>query len=130
MAFTTLTNAQERHNMRNFATYTSNSGRVEVVKIGWSWPAFLFGPFWALVSGLWVAGLLALGAAVAISVLAFELPVFDFLQFVMTVVVSLIFGANGNGWLSDKLVSAGYARIGTVQARTALEAAQTVGSPS
>ena len=45
------------------------SWAYDAVKIGFSWPALFFGPFWALAKGLWgyaaILGVLAVGSRIA-----------------------------------------------------------------
>jgi hypothetical protein len=42
--------------MKTFKIYEPPTGECEAVKQGWSWPAFFFGPIWALVKTLWGLG--------------------------------------------------------------------------
>jgi hypothetical protein len=46
--------------MRTFAVYQSPQDECEAVKIGYSWPALVFGPLWAFARQLWIRGLILL----------------------------------------------------------------------
>jgi hypothetical protein len=39
--------------MKKTYFYRNASGKTKAIKSGFCWPAFLFGPFWALVNGIW-----------------------------------------------------------------------------
>ena len=40
--------------MKKYKIYLKPNQEYEAVKIGWSWPAFLFAGCWALTKGLWL----------------------------------------------------------------------------
>jgi hypothetical protein len=42
--------------LKDFKIYENPFGDQEAVKQGWSWPAFIFGGFWALWKNLWLIG--------------------------------------------------------------------------
>jgi len=44
--------------MKFYKIYQHPAGYAEAVKIGWSWPAFFFMPFWALTKRLWLLALI------------------------------------------------------------------------
>ena len=58
--------------MRVFTAHTRADSPPVLVREGFSWGAFIFGPFWLLARRAWIAGVLALCASVAITVLAAE----------------------------------------------------------
>jgi hypothetical protein len=42
--------------MQKFKVYENQDGKIELVKQGWSWPAFFFTGIWLLVKKMWVLG--------------------------------------------------------------------------
>ena len=50
--------AVEIENMRTFAVYQITESDFEAVKIGFSWPAFIFCPLWAFGRQLWFRGMI------------------------------------------------------------------------
>jgi len=58
--------------VRIFTAHTRADSPPVLVREGFSWGAFIFGPFWLLAQRAWIAGVLVLCAFVAISVLAAE----------------------------------------------------------
>ena len=43
--------------MNIYNIFRHSSGRIEAVKVGWSWPAFGFTAFWAISKRMWMLGL-------------------------------------------------------------------------
>jgi hypothetical protein len=43
--------------MREYKIYKHPTSETEAVKVGWSWPAFLFFALWAFAKGLWTVGI-------------------------------------------------------------------------
>ena len=121
--------------MRSFAVFSRPGRDIEVVKQGWSWPAFFFNVFWAAWRRMW---LLAFGAWLGeILVPAFLAAVFDSFDragvdvFPLVLVAGLVFGfgvpvafgVRGNTWRRAHLRSRGYAERGIVVAPSAAAAA-------
>ena len=96
------------------------------VKHGFSWPAFLFGIFWACHKRLWavVVGYLCVIIALSSSGGTQQTDsgglstLYDLLGFG----VSLFVGAAGNGWCRLSLERQGYRAVDTVRASSAPEA--------
>ena len=95
-----------------FATYEDPAnGKRTLVKLGFSWPGFFFGPAWALAKGMLtpgIVGLLALGDLIAL--LDGNLGVAALIGFL---VLGTTFGLFGNRWLSVSLEHRGYAYKGS-----------------
>lgn len=100
--------------MAKFISLISKEGKVVHVKVGFCWPAALFGPFWAVVKRAWrLAFLLALtfGALVFVDEalvknsrnLLLLTPML--LAYIAYMVVC---GKYGNAWLVDELLRKGY----------------------
>lgn len=112
--------------MRSFTVFSRPGGDIEVVKQGWSWPAFVFNVLWALWHRMW---LLAFGAWLGeILGPAFLAAVFEFLSRAGLDVLPLVlaaglafgigvpvaFGSRGNAWRCAHLRSCGFVERGTV----------------
>ena len=108
--------------MKQYKVFRHPSGTTEAVKQGWSWPASLFGVFWAPFKKLWMLGvgglaaMLALGYVAAVATSASQAEAFMNL---VLLVVSVVFGLKGNAWREAGLVARGYEAMGTVTAETA-----------
>lgn len=106
--------------MKNFNIFKNSFGHVQVVKEGWSWPAFILqffnlGWIWAFVKGLWGTGImLLLWAMITLGAMA------DPSAFAAYSLISLILwigmGAMANKTLSSKLLKKGYIVSRVVQA--------------
>ena len=83
----------------------------EVVKNGWSWPAFFFTWLWAFVKRLWIVGVIILLAGMALS----SVPE---IWLVGEVIISVVMGANGNKLRVNRLRDSGYEQVATVAAKT------------
>jgi hypothetical protein len=92
-------------------------GSVVRVKNGFSWPAFFFGPFWALVKGAWRLLLLlvaSFGALVLVDQAFVEGSENIFLavsMLVAYVTYMVVCGRNGNTWLLWEFERKGYIRL-------------------
>ena len=99
---------------KKFKIYTHPQGFYKAVKEGFSWPAFLFGAFWALFHKMWRLGFGLIGSlALASVILALIVPekeqdkVDGFFN-IVGAVIAFQFGANGNKWREEHLISRGF----------------------
>ncbi len=105
--------------MKNYRVFRHPTGIQEVVKLGWSWPAFFFGVIWALIKNLWT---IAIVTAVGLFLLGFILGSSGaeedaaMLLNLLSLVIAIIFGMNGNAWREASLISRGYEHVDTVTA--------------
>lgn len=100
--------------MKQYKIFRHPSGTSEAVKQGWSWPAFFFGFIWAAVKKQWA---LSVAVAVCFFFLGFALAnVGDELINIVGIIVSIVFGLNGNAWREKNLASRGYELMDTVTA--------------
>lgn len=125
---------QQRATTR-YKIFKSTIGALETVKNGWSWPAFHFTAFWALTKRMWffgvgtiVAVLLSQGAlGFLVNAMAqteshadsgFSVLVATTLLATIGVplILGIIFGAKGNSWREESLLSRGYEQVGMVAA--------------
>lgn len=101
--------------MMQYKVFTHPSGQSEAVKQGWSWPAFFFGFIWAMVKKIWGLGI---GFMIATIVLlsAQTAGVSEALINIVSLIVAIIFGMNGNSWREKNLISRGFEHMDTVTA--------------
>ena len=124
--------------MKTFNVYRHTNESLEVVKVGFSWPAFIFGVFWMLFSELW--SFAALWVAMIISVKIIEAvagrmsaSTFQLLVYVALLACYLLLwlipAFNGNKW-RDRMLSKreGYEYVGAVQAKNQTAAAAQIGN--
>ena len=97
--------------MKQFAIHQHPALGYEVVKNGWSWPAFFFTWLWALVKRLWIVGVIILLAGMALS----SLPE---IWLVGEVIISIVMGVNGNKLRVNRLRDSGYEQVAAVAAKT------------
>lgn len=89
------------------------SGKAATVAVGFSWPALLFGPFWAFAKRQWLLGLLLTAGFLVANVIA-ELAIASgslatlLLSLVLLVGYALACGFYGNRWLRYLLQREGY----------------------
>lgn len=107
--------------LKDFAVY-EYSGSYEVVKIGYSWPAFFFGWIWAFIKRLWFAGvtylIIIISSAIAVYMLiGNHKPEVKIIMSIIDLSVSLIFGFLGNTWIENRLKINGFRFVGTVTAK-------------
>ena len=88
--------------MRIYTAHTSDDAAPVLVREGFSWGAFLFGPFWLFAQRAWIAGLLVLCADIA--VLLTPAPV----RGVLTLAVAWVAGLFGRDLVRWSLGRRGY----------------------
>jgi hypothetical protein len=105
--------------MNQYKVYKHPSGATEAVKQGWSWPAFFFSFFWAMVKKMWglgvgwLIGFFVIGMIVG---MAGGGPDGDILINIAGLIANIIFAVNGNSWREKNLVSRGFERVDVVTA--------------
>ena len=98
------------------SVYAHPDGRREIIKNGFSWPAFIFGPFWA-----WRRGMVLLGFALLALELSLQLIPMIFSNFVteagilvdliVTISVLTWIGGQGNAWLRRSVLNRGFTLV-------------------
>jgi hypothetical protein len=112
--------AAENIHMKTYDIFTDRSGSSVLVKRGFSWPAFLFGPIWAAIKRAWL--LFFILSVVYLLVLAFDLLYVgesnNLLLLLLLLALYLSYmtvcGLYGNRWLARALLRKGYVRTGDV----------------
>ena len=97
--------------MKQFSILQHSDLGYEVVKIGWSWPAFFFTWIWAFLKRLWLVGVIVLLAGLALS----SLPE---IWLVGELIISIVMGVKGNELRVTRLRDSGYEQVASVAART------------
>lgn len=112
--------------MKTFKVYKHPAKGLEAVKVGFSWPGFLFGIFWLLLKRLWALSLLWLGLYLVLGLIKTvtnesEESGAQALVYVLLAAgywaLNLLPGFKGNQWRQANLVKRGYELVG--EARTA-----------
>jgi hypothetical protein len=104
--------------MRQFKVFTHMAGEIQAIKVGFCWPAFLFGGFWAMFAKLWVIGIAALIAGIALHIESkySQLPGIRILLNFASFYINLVLGLKGNKWRESNLVARGFEFQNTVSA--------------
>ena len=95
----------------------SSRGSSVYIKDGFSWPAFFFGPIWALVKSAWLQFfilLISFGVLIVIDELVVR-PSKNILLICAMLAAYIgymvVCGKNGNAWLRRNLEREGYSRV-------------------
>jgi hypothetical protein len=93
-----------------------------LIREGFSWAAFLFGPVWAITNRLWIATFGMALFIIVLSALMDGLQIGLIVQAIVSLTVAVLFGAHGNDWNRRGLAHRGYRETGVVAARNYEEA--------
>ena len=107
--------------MPSYRILKSDAGDSRVIKVGFSWPAFLLNMIWLIANGLWVGAILVfvlvVGALLVFRATVQKSPIVVSAIAVAAEMALLLFlGFRGNDWLAAHLESRGYKQIRTVEA--------------
>lgn len=83
-----------------------------LVKEGFCWPAFFFGPFWALSHRMWFAFLGLLSVLIALGIAEAVLRLDPMTYSAVMVGVAAIIGFCGNDWRRNALTVRGWKMLG------------------
>ncbi|CAG4928111.1 DUF2628 domain-containing protein [Paraburkholderia saeva] len=81
------------------------------VATGFSWPACLLGPFWAVMRRLWLIALLMLAVDILITVIGLAGVTADLASFVLSIAFAAYCGVNGNKWHREALERKGFVAL-------------------
>ena len=88
-----------------------------LIKEGYSWPAFLFGPLWMLIHGLWLAFVALVVVTILLGVAADAFGLGQVPQVIVSLAIAVLVGAHGNDMRRYGLARRGYRDGGVVAAR-------------
>src|SRR5690349_18286742 len=97
---------------RSFDIFKNSAGQFQAVKHGFSWPGFFFHWIWALVSRLWLIGIIFLVLDLALTLLWLELSSrIVFVVVLGRLAIHTTVGLKGNSWKAHALENRGYLRL-------------------
>lgn len=89
--------------MKTFNVYVqTQTGDIQAVKNGWSWPAFFLDGFWALYKNL------PLPAATGLILFFISFFINPLTCILISIALSIVFGLQGNEWVKERLKKQGY----------------------
>lgn len=96
-------------------------GKMEVVKDGWSWPAFFFAGFWLLFKRMWELAIYWFVFSVLCEFALEQITrpngyLYGALSVVLGPSMMALFGLKGNEWREHNLISRAYECVGKVTA--------------
>ncbi|QQK64522.1 DUF2628 domain-containing protein [Cobetia sp. cqz5-12] len=103
--------------MASFRILTHPQHGTRAVKIGWSWPAFFFGMFWALYKRMWLLAGSLFGFIVLSSVFIPATMEGQLISNVLFLGLNLTISLKGNQWYASLLETQGYQEQAQVSAR-------------
>jgi len=108
--------------MASFRILTHPQHGTRAVKIGWSWPAFFFGMFWALYKRMWLLAGSLFGFIVLSSVFIPATMEGQLISNVLFLGLNLTISLKGNQWYASLLETQGYREQAQVEARNSDDA--------
>ena len=108
--------------MKVFTVYKHESKFYEAVKVGFSWPAFIFGGWWMLVKGFIFVLIFYIAVYVLMAIYYNDLDMNapynanDFFVFVISLILWFYPGFYGNSWLNKKYKNKGYTELKAIPA--------------
>jgi hypothetical protein len=99
--------------MDEYNIFEHPDGKVEIVKQGWSWPAFLFSFFWLLVKRMWIlAGIIFASFLIIVFIGgvaggAIEKALDEILS-IVNIMIMVVLGLKGNNLREKNLLSRGF----------------------
>ena len=90
--------------------YEHPDGRRKIIKVGFCWPAFCFGPFWAWRKGMIVLGfgLFALLQLIPLLLVGFVGDGGLVVDLIITVIILAVMGDQGNACLRRSALNRGF----------------------
>lgn len=104
--------------MNRYTIYQHPIGQIEAVKQGWSWPAFFLGFIWAMYKKMWGLGACLLIATILLYATVGTSSNGAIILDILSLVVGIFFGMQGNNWYESSLKTRGYDYLKTVNAST------------
>jgi hypothetical protein len=112
------------HAMKNFKVFKHPVLGYQAVKVGFSWPGFLFPAIWLLIKKLWWHALIVVSSIILLSFIEvfFDNAQTSVMVLLVEAGIYILVGVNGNEWQMVNLQANGCELIDTVQAETPREA--------
>ena len=108
---------------RAFDIYNHPTHGYKAVKVGFCWPACIFGPLWMLSCRLWEQGGIFFGVLFFFNIANVVFPPSLFVTSPVSIFLAVaIFGLRGNRWRGTNLQSRDYRLVATVPAGSKDEA--------
>ena len=109
--------------MKTFEIFFHPKFGFKAVKQGFSWPAFLFTPVWALYKRMWLYAIFFVSVSLVLAYVQsqFEesmMPAAASFSLALRVLVLLVFGVFGNQLFKNELLVKGYRHLRTLNAET------------
>ena len=92
------------------------------VREGFSWPAFIFGPIWALWFGMWKTAILLLVLSIVVSGILVVVGITEAGELAVTLALQTLMGLWGNDWRRYVLVRSDYLERAVVSGRKLADA--------
>lgn len=105
--------------MKTYSVFTHPINKPDLVKHGWSWPAFFFGWIWTLFKKMWLNAFLIFCANAAINIggrIIEHQTGTVIIPFVVSLALMSACGYYGNVWRARDLTSRGFSLSGEVTA--------------
>jgi len=104
--------------MKTFKIYRHPELGLQAVKVGFTWPGFLFGVIWMLICRLWIHAAVIFAIGVAITIIIPDQPqeLGAILNFAVSMGIAYVVGMSGNQWRRDNLLKRGFQEVMAVEA--------------
>jgi hypothetical protein len=106
--------------MKTFKVLKHSTLGYRAVKVGFSWPGFLFAVIWLLIKKLWGHALIVVSSIIMLTLieLFFDNTQTSVMIILLEFGVYFFVGVNGNEWRTTNLQERGFEIINTLQAET------------
>ena len=110
------------HEPRNPASAEERADQTVFVKDGFSWPGLFFSVLWLLIKRLWLGLLIFIPIAAAAGLAGALLPLSENAGGLLGLLPGIYIGLEGNDMIRRKLAKRGFVQVGSVVAKTPIEA--------
>ncbi len=106
--------------MKTFKVFKHPALGYQAVKVGFSWPGFLFAVLWLLIKKLWGHALIVVSSIILLASIEmfFDNPQTFVMVLLLELGVYIFVGVNCNEWHVNNLQERGFELIDTLQAET------------
>jgi hypothetical protein len=110
--------------MKTFKVFKHFDLGYQAVKVGFSWPGFLFPVIWLLIKRLWLQAFIVISSIILLTFIEmfFDNAQTSVMVLLVDVGVYVLVGVNGNEWRVNNLQSHGFELVDSLQAKTPDEA--------